>query len=311
MKFDFFTFGGRFFWEDLYNYQDWVIQRNIINNKCRLLDPHNIRRHSGTFAQCKDILLKYIEAYELNPLYDDTILILHGFGRSKKSVQKLADSLKELPMNVVCLGYPSLRRNIYYHATMLSQFLKNIDIRGRLYIINVGCSCLITRKLLSKSNNYRQYNIARILDINPLNSGSDLAELLTTRQFFNFILGPMLRDISTPRAVALARLPHDIEHGILFAPLTVHDRVKKLLSRFDSFPFTTPPSEESYSDNVKKIRKDAYFPLGSDAVAQYARNYIVSGEFGKLSDDDDDDEDEDDNHSATIVIENNTEAMPI
>jgi hypothetical protein len=236
---------------------------------------------------------------------------LHGFGRSKKSVQKLADSLKELPMNVVCLGYPSLRRNIYYHATMLSQFLKNIDIRGRLYIINVGCSCLITRKLLSKSNNYRQYNIARILDINPLNSGSDLAELLTTRKFFNFTLGPMLRDISTPRAVALARLPHDIEHGILFAPLTVHDRVKKLLSRFDSFPFTTPPSEESYSDNVKKIRKDTYFPLGSDAVAQYARNYIVSGEFGKLSDDDDDDEDEDDNHSATIVIENNTEAMPI
>ncbi len=287
MKFDFFTCGGRLFWEDLYNYQDWVIQRNIMNSKCRLLDPHNIRRYSGTFEQCKEALLKCIEAYELKPLYNDTVIILHGFGRSKKSVQKLAKSLKDLPMNIVSIGYPSLRRNVYYHATMLSKFLKNIDIRGHLYVINIGCSCLITRKLLSKSNNYRQYNIARILDINPLNSGSDLAELLTSKSFFNFLLGPMLRDISTPRAVALARLPYDIEHGVLFAPLTIHDMIKRLLSRFDSFPFTTPPSEESYSDNIKQIRHNTYFPLNSEIVSQYTRNFIMTGEFGTSAADED------------------------
>jgi hypothetical protein len=49
MKFTFFTFGGNFMWEDIYNYQDWVIQRNLVSQKCRLLDPLNIRRHSGTF----------------------------------------------------------------------------------------------------------------------------------------------------------------------------------------------------------------------------------------------------------------------
>lgn len=289
MKFDFFTCGGRFFWEDLYNYQDWIIQRNIMNNKCRLLDPHNIRRHSGTFEQCKEVLLKYIEAYEMDPLYDDTVVILHGFARSKKSVKKLADALKkELPMNVVCLGYPSLRRDIYYHATMLSQFLKNLDIRGKLYIINVGCSCLITRKLLSKSDNYRNYNIARILDINPRNSGSDMAELLGKYKIFNFILGPMLYDISAPRAVSLARLPHDIEHGILFAPLTAHDIAEKIFSRFESFPLAAPASEESYAENVKKIKEKAYFPLNSEAVAQYAINFIKTGDFGKLPDEEND-----------------------
>lgn len=286
MKFDFFTCGGRFFWEDLYNYQDWVIQRNIMNNKCRLLDPHNIRRHSGTFEQCKETLLKYIAAYELDPLYDDTVVILHGFGRSKKSVRKIAESLKKLPMNVICLGYPSLRRNLYYHASMLSKFLKNIDVRGRLYIINVGASCLITRKLLSKSNNYRQYNIARVLDVNPLNSGSDLAEILSSKKFFNFLLGPMLRDISTPRAVALAHLPHDIEHGILFAPSATHDVTGKMMTRFESFPFTTPPSEESYSDNICKVKNKSFFPLKSEEVAQRCRNFILTGKFGESAEDD-------------------------
>ena len=279
MKFDFFTFGGRFFWEDIYNYQGWIIQRSIINQKCRLLDPHNIRRHSGSFEQCKEILLKYIEAYELDGLYDDTIVILHGFGRSKKSVQPLAESLQELPMNVVALGYPSLRRNIYYHATMLSQLLQNLNIKGRLFIINVGAGCLVTRKLLSDSHNYRQYNITRILDINPLNSGSDLAELLAPKKFFSFILGPMLKDISTPRAVALAHIPHDIEHGIIFSPLTVHDIIKKALARFDSFPFSTPPSEESYSNNVKTIDKNSMFPLCNPELFTCCKNYILSGRF--------------------------------
>ena len=42
MKFNFFTLGGRFRWEDIYNYHDWRIQRNIQTGKYRLLDPNDI-----------------------------------------------------------------------------------------------------------------------------------------------------------------------------------------------------------------------------------------------------------------------------
>lgn len=281
MKFTFFTLGGNLIWEDIYNYQNWIIQRNIMNQRCRLLDPYNIRRDSGTFEQCKETLLKYIDAFELDDLYDDTIIILHGFGRSKKSVKMIAESLKPLKMNVVALGYPSLRRGTSYHASMLSIFLKNIKSKGKLYIINVGSGCLITRKLLSRSNNYRNYNIARILDINPLNSGSDLAEILSKSSVLNFLLGPMLADISTPKAIAVPHLPEDIEHGIIFSPLTVHDIAGKIISRFDSFPFSTPPSEESYARNIKKIEKASLFPLKNPELMQSCREFI---QYGKFSD---------------------------
>lgn len=281
MKFTFFTFGGNFMWEDIYNYKDWVIQRNLVSQKCRLLDPLNIRRHSGSFEQCKDTLLNYIEAYELDDLYDDTVIILHGFGRSKKSLKYIAESLKDLKMNVICLGYPSLRRGIAYHATMLSIFIKNLDIKGKLYIINVGASCLITRRLLTKSNNYRHYNISRILDINPLNSGSDLAEILAKYPVCKFFMGPMLDDIATPKAAAMPHLPHDIEHGIVFAPVSAHDIAKKMLARFDSFPFSTPPSEETYAKTVMTIEQSYRNPLKSEELQTACRNFI---RFGRFSD---------------------------
>ena len=71
MKFDFFTLGGRFLWEDIYNYRNWIIQRNINKQQYRLLDPFHVRRDHGSFERCKETLLKYIEACELEPLYDD------------------------------------------------------------------------------------------------------------------------------------------------------------------------------------------------------------------------------------------------
>ena len=52
MKFDFFTLGGRFRWEDIYNYQGWRIQRHVKNRRYRLLDSNDVRRDSGSFAHC-------------------------------------------------------------------------------------------------------------------------------------------------------------------------------------------------------------------------------------------------------------------
>ena len=283
MKCDFFTLGGYFLWEDIYNYQDWVIQRNLMSQRCRLLDSHNIRRHTGSFEQCKEKLLEYIEAYELDDLYDDTIIILHGFARTKKSVRVLAESLKSLKMNVITIGYPSLRRGITYHAMMLSYFLNNINVKGKLYVINVGASCLITRKLLSKSNNYRHYKIARILDINPLNSGSDLAELLAKSSILNFLFGPMLVDIATPNAIKMPLLPYELEHGIIFSPLTIHDIAKKMLAKFDSFPFSTPPSEESYAKFIKKIDISHLYPLACEELQKASKEYILTGKFSFLN----------------------------
>ena len=74
MKFMFFTLGGRFYWEDVFNYQNWVIQKHCFRNVYRLLDPYDICRESGDFEQCKETLLQYMKAYEAEALYDDTCI---------------------------------------------------------------------------------------------------------------------------------------------------------------------------------------------------------------------------------------------
>ncbi len=285
MKFDFFTLGGRFRWEDIYNYQNWRIQRHIKTKNYRLLDPYNIRRDSGSFSKCQNRLLKYIQAYELNIDSEDTVLIIHGFGRTSNSVKYLADMLKETNKNIVSVNYASLHKNINAHVQLLTQFLQNLEIKRNLYIINIGAACLLTRKLLNNNNNYHLYNIAGVIDINPMNSGSDLAELLSMQKIFCMLFGPMLLDIATKQALNFPKLPQDIPHGIIFCPSTLQVFIKKMLKRFESFPFLTPPSEQSYADNIKYICDSTFFPLENKDLILNCIQYICYGNFIDDSDD--------------------------
>lgn len=281
MSFSFFALSSRFFWEDVYNYNDWVIQLNVRTLKYRLIDPLGVCRETGDFEACRSTLLKYIEACELTELKDNTVIILHGFGKNKSSVKQIAHHLKDINANIITLNYASLRRGIAFHANILAQMLQNSDIQGKLYIISVGASCLIVRKLLSESNNYRRYKLARVLNINPLNSGSDLAELLVRKPFFNFILGPMLKDITTEKASNTPKLPKEIDLGLIIATGIFTRFLKKLISRFESFPFSTPLSERSYADKLEEFDTQTYNSLNDDRLLAYCKNFITTGDFSK------------------------------
>ena len=65
MNIDFYTFGGSFFWEDVFFYQKWRIQRHCFTKRYRLLDSWDIRRASGTFEKCQKAFIKYMDCYEI------------------------------------------------------------------------------------------------------------------------------------------------------------------------------------------------------------------------------------------------------
>ena len=279
MSFSFFAFDSRFFWEDVYNYNGWIIQLNVRTLKYRLLDSFSVCRESGTFEQCKDTLLKYICACELDEQHDNTVIILHGFGGTRASAKVIADGLKGINANIVPISYATFRRGTGFHSNILAQMLQNIETKGKLYIINIGAACLITRKLLGESDNYRRYNIERILDINPMNSGSDLAELFMNNRFLKFLFGPMLKDIATPNALNLEKLPEEIDHGLIFSQSKFDLMLKRFLKRFESFPSETPKNERTYARKIKNIDLSTWFSLKDEKLLNYSKNFITTGDF--------------------------------
>ena len=89
MRFDFFTLGGSQFWEDVFFYQKWRIQRNYKTKQYRLLDNWDIRRAEGRFENCRRAFLKYIEVFQLSRQKGHMVIMLHGLGESKNIFKPL------------------------------------------------------------------------------------------------------------------------------------------------------------------------------------------------------------------------------
>ena len=89
MKFTFFTFGGGQFWEDVFFYQKWRIQRNLESKKYRLLDAWDIERHRGSFEECRKAFVKFIDVYQMPRQKGPMIIMLHGFAESKNVFRPL------------------------------------------------------------------------------------------------------------------------------------------------------------------------------------------------------------------------------
>ena len=108
MKFNFFTFGGAFFWEDVFFYQKWRIQRHCGTKTYRLLDSWDIRRASGTFEECQKAFIKYIDRYEITKQQGKLIVLLHGYLDGKNIFKPLWRKLVLTNATVAAINYPSL-----------------------------------------------------------------------------------------------------------------------------------------------------------------------------------------------------------
>ena len=89
MKFNFFTFGGSQFWEDVFFYQKWRIQRNCHSKIYRLLDKWDIKRAEGSFETCRKAFVKCIEVYEIPRQKGELVILLHGISETKSIFRPL------------------------------------------------------------------------------------------------------------------------------------------------------------------------------------------------------------------------------
>ena len=274
MKFSFFTFGGRFSWEDVFFYQGWRIQRKIKTNRYRLLDSHNICRENSTFENCKNTLLKYISACEIQEPKPNAVILIHGFGRTQKSLLPLTSLFSSINADIIAFNYCSTKADLRHQGEILAQFISNLANRPNLFFVTIGAGCLVLRKFFDVCEDYRAANIKGIINVNPLNSGSDFAFLANRISVVRKIFGPMLSNITPDETLKISRIPQDIPLYLIFAPSKFTALFRKIFKRLESFPQLSPPAETSYSQYYKEIKPLTWFPMNNENMLVLCKESI-------------------------------------
>lgn len=281
MKFEFFTLGGCQFWEDVFFYQKWRIQRNFETKQCRLLDPWDIRRFSGSFEECRKAFFKYIDIYELSRQKGHMIIMLHGLFDSKNIFKPLwREALKNGYM-AAAINYPSTQKHLESHVRQLDFFLNNLEDVQEISFVTKGVGGLILRSLLNVKESpwQKRLKIRRIVQVAPPNKGSKLFGYLSQHKVMNMIFGPMLNDAKPDKVSYIPEFSNETEFGIIASNSIIEKAIKVL-------PESTRNSllgrNETYLKNAKEIvsvNNWHWNPFSNKEIVEKTINFIKFGSF--------------------------------
>ncbi len=238
MGFDFFTFGGGQFWEDVFYYQKWRIQRNYESKQYRLLDSWDIKRHKGSFEDCRKAFLKLIEAYELPRQKGHMIIVLHGLGETKNIFRPVWRKAMQEGFAAAAINYPSTQKHFESHVRQLEFLLNHLEDIDTVSFIGKGTGAIILRELLNRENPWKEkIRIGRIVQVCPPNKGSLWFEKLSKWKICNFLLGPMLAEMTPEKVKNIPKFAKDLDVGIIdcnfvgskylkYLPQKIRDRLK-------------------------------------------------------------------------------------
>jgi pimeloyl-ACP methyl ester carboxylesterase len=145
----------------------------------------------------------------------ENVILLHGAGRSPRSMGRMAKMLARHGYQVHNLGYPSRQAPLEKLADHLGLQLHQLppDPNTKTHFVTHSLGGIVLRYFLKQN---RPPNLGRVVMLAPPNQGAELVEFFSRLPFYEWILGPVGAQLGT----GLDSLPNtlgpaDYEVGII------------------------------------------------------------------------------------------------
>lgn len=212
-------------------------------------------------------------------LKGETIVFLHGLGRTWLSMAWLANKARTRGYSVINHGYRSRRYAIEEHAAQLRVVVGAITGTGPIHFITHSLGGVIVRAMLA-DRTARPGRLGRVVMLAPPNQGSELADFLAGNPLYRRVLGPAAGELGTGETSTPNRLGRvDLEVGIITG-----DRA---LGPFSSRIFPGPTDGKVSVERAKVegmrdflvVRRSHSFIMYDADVAAAAFHFLEHGRF--------------------------------
>lgn len=147
---------------------------------------------------------------------NEGVVLLHGLGRTKRSMVKLEERLRQEGFRTVNYGYPSTRYDIQELArTHIPRAVEHCRKQSvdKIHFVTHSLGGILVRQYLQE--NVIQ-NCGRVVMLSPPNKGSEVAERLKNLLFYRAVTGPAGQQLGTGDNSLPNRLkPVDAEIGVI------------------------------------------------------------------------------------------------
>ncbi len=208
------------------------------------------------------------------------VILLHGLGRSPRSMDKLAERLQDRGYSVLNLAYPSRDHSIEYLAEeVLRPRIELLLNSGpaRIDFITHSMGGIVVRYYL---RHHRLENLGRVVMLAPPNQGSELVDRMKTIPLLERSLGPAGRELgkdrdSLPLKLGRARF----ELGIIAGNRSGNLLNSILIDGPDDGSVSVRSTRLPGMDDFIVLPYSHRSLLKSDEVIEQALHFLEHGEF--------------------------------
>ena len=159
------------------------------------------------------------------------VVLLHGLHRSSLSMKKLEKGLQQAGYRTININYPSTNKTISELVDFIHPKIEGIKMYDPKAIHFVGHSMgnLLIRGYINK---YRPKRVGKVVMLAPPNQGSEIADHLQDKKFYQWIFGPSLQELGTDQqkiSMLLGEINYPV--GIIAGDRSINPLFSKYLEK--------------------------------------------------------------------------------
>lgn len=199
----------------------------------------------------------------------DVVVLLHGLGRTSRSMGRLARELERQGYRVVNVSYRTRREPVEKLAERVETELERARPGPgvRVHFVAHSLGAIVARYYLER---HRPANLGRVVMLGPPNGGSELVDLLRRLPFFRHHPGPSRGQLGTDPASLPARLgPADYDVGVIAGTRSWNPLFSWLLPGPDDGMVAVARTKmEGMNDFMTVPRTHSFMMRAPDVIAQ-------------------------------------------
>ena len=161
-------------------------------------------------------------------LSNEPVVLLHGLGRSSKSMWVMARGLSHRGFRVVSIDYPSRKLPIEELAEHVGYAVgRCCSGAKRVHFVTHSLGGVVLRAGRKRG---QLENLGRVVMLAPPNQGSELVDILKDNALFKVATGPAGQELGTdPASIPLALGPVDFEVGVIAGNKSLNPLFSRLI----------------------------------------------------------------------------------
>lgn len=197
----------------------------------------------------------------------ECVVLLHGLGRTYRSMDRIEDALRAYGYSTVSVNYPSRSRPIEELAAMaVPEGLHYCRLKGasRISFVTHSMGGIVLRYYLSRN---KVPELGKVVMLSPPNQGSEVADALAGTAIYDRVNGPAGGQLVTgPEGIAAQLGPVDFTLGVITG--NEHTAVDALLA-------TQIPGENDGKVSVERAKVEG---MRDFLVLPVTHTFIVTNE---------------------------------